>query len=642
MFKRLFLFASVLAVAQVAAASVVMSSPVAGSTVSTSIHVAAAATANSGLPITGMYVYLDNVAVYHTSASSLSTYVTSGTGSHTVLVKAWDSHGSIYSQSATVNVSTSSSGTVSTSSSGSVTLNSPVSGATSGSPVHVSASANGGSYPITGMWAYVDNVGVYNTASAAMDTYLNMSGGTHTVLVKAWNSQGAIFQNSATVTVGTASTSTSTSTMTASGVYVSSPVAGATVGSPIRVTASANGSGYPITGMYVYLDNVVVYHNSSASLDTYVTSGSGYHTVLVKAWNSQGAIFQQSATVNVQSSTSSTSSGGSSSVLQNNLLSASNATANNWIMADGAIKYAAGVINPYYANIAAIGLTKDPHRYGNVQAWMQWYINHLNWPDKWGLYGTTYDYNVSGTTETSTGNADSTDSYAATFLSLAWNAWQTGDASLRSYLNTITYQLDSIGGVLVQTQQSDGLTWAKPDYQIKYLMDNAEAYRGLRDLAALFSAMGNGSKASYYNAHADQMLSGIQAMWMGSAWAVYKDGIGNLAAPNWSVWYADATAQLFPVLEGVVSPSDSRSVTVYNTFNSHWSGWTNLSFNSTDPFPWALTGAAAALMGDSTRANAYVTTIQNKYVNNGYPWPWYCAETGWWMRTNSQMQGHGF
>jgi len=89
-----------------------------------------------------------------------------------------------------------------------------------------------------------------------------------------------------------------------------------------------------------------------------------------------------------------------------------------------------------------------------------------------------------------------------------------------------------IGGVLIQTQQSDGLTWAKPNHQIKYLMDNCEGYRGLRDLASIFqNAIGDSEKAAYYNAAAD-MLRGIQSMWMNGSWAVYKDGVGNLAAPT--------------------------------------------------------------------------------------------------------------
>jgi hypothetical protein len=285
-------------------------------------------------------------------------------------------------------------------------------------------------------------------------------------------------------------------------------------------------------------------------------------------------------------------------------------------------------------------LTHDPASYATVEAWMQWYINHLNWPDQWGLRGTIYDYSYNNGAETSLKDADSTDSYAATFLSLALAYYQTGDAGAQTYVKSISSQLDAIGGVLVQTQQSDGLTWSKPSYQIKYLMDNCEAYRGLRDLASLFqSALGDSAKAATYNAAADKMLQGINSMWMSGSWAVYKDNAGKLTGPNMGTWYPDATSQLFPVLEGVVPASDPRSVQAYNNLNAAWPGWPTLSYNAQDAFPWILVGDAAILMGDTTRVSTYIQSIETKYVNSGFPWPWYSAEAGWFMRLNAYALG---
>ena len=319
------------------------------------------------------------------------------------------------------------------------------------------------------------------------------------------------------------------------------------------------------------------------------------------------------------------------------------AAASEWMasrstLPDGAILFSSTEIMPYYGNIAAIGWTKDPTRYGAVKAWMQWYVNHLNWPDKWGLYGTTYDYSVSGSIESPTGNADSTDSYAATFLSLAWNFYRTGDPGAQAYVKTLAYQLEVMGDVLVLTQQSDGLTWAKPDYQIKYLMDNCEGYRGLRDLALLFQyAFNNPAKEAYFNGRAQMMYQGIEGMWLGSSFAFYKGG----PAPNFSTWYPDATAQLFPVLMGVIAPNDPKATQVYAKFNSAWPGWPSLSFNGVDAFPWVLVADTAAIMGDANRVNSYLATVQAKYVNPDFPWPWYCAEAGWFMRLNSYMLGRG-
>ncbi len=315
----------------------------------------------------------------------------------------------------------------------------------------------------------------------------------------------------------------------------------------------------------------------------------------------------------------------------------------NWItssassLSDGAILYTSAEIVPYYSNLAATGLAKTPAHYPQVKAWMEWYIHHLNYPDKWGLYCTVYDYNVSGTTETPTNDADSTDSYAATFVSLAWAYWQTGDADAQAYIKTLRYQLDCIGGVMVQTQQSNGLTWAKPDYQIQYLMDNCEVYKGLSDLANLFQyAFNDSAGRDWYNTYAAKQLKGIQSVLWDSAHRNYLTYAG--APPtNWKVWYPDATAQLFPVLNGVLSPSDCRARDLYATFNSKWPDWPSLKFP--DSFPWVLVSAAAALMGDTTRVNHYIVTIQDMYVKTGFPWPWYCAEAGWFIRVNNYMLG---
>jgi len=311
----------------------------------------------------------------------------------------------------------------------------------------------------------------------------------------------------------------------------------------------------------------------------------------------------------------------------------------NWIVSsasslpDGAILFTPDKINPYFSNLAAIGLTKDRNYHPQVKAWMQWYIRHLNHSDKWGLHCTMYDYGVSGTAETPLNDADSTDSYAATFLSLAWAFWQTGDHDARAYIKTLSHQLNCIGSVLVQTQQSNGLTWAKPDYQIQFLMDNTEVCKGLRDAASLFDALQNANARDLYGAHADNVAKGIRDNLWDAANHNYLTYVGA-PATDWTKWYPDSTAQLFPVLHGVISTSDPRAKRLYETFNQKWPNWTT---QFADPFPWVAVSMASALAGDSERVNQYIQTIQTTYVATGFPYPWYCAEGGWFMRVNKYM-----
>jgi len=269
---------------------------------------------------------------------------------------------------------------------------------------------------------------------------------------------------------------------------------------------------------------------------------------------------------------------------------------------------------------------------------MRWYLGHINYPiDKWGLACTIYDFKVSGSTETPTNDADSTDSYAATFLSLAWAYWKTGDPNARAYIQTLKYPLDCIGGVIVQTKQPNGLTWAKPDYQIQYLMDNCEVYRGLRDLANIFDQVFHDANGrDFYNAHATDVFNGIQSQLWDSGNNNYLTSVGALPT-NWATWYPDSTAQLFPAVFGILAPNDPRAQQLYDTFNRHWPNWTQLGFN--DAFPWVVVSAAAALRGDPNSVNRYINKIQSTYVSTGFPWTWYCLEAGWFIRVNRFMLG---
>lgn len=516
-----------------------------------------------------------------------------------------------------------------------VTLTSPSNGVSTVSPVHVVASANGGSYPATAMRLYVDSQPVTTISAASMNTYTSMSTGSHYVVVVGWNSKGASFYKAATVKV--------TSSSPAPGsVTISSPGTSAS-GSSLHFVASATpSSGRSIVAMAVYLDSQLSYKTGSSTVDTYVPVTQGTHNAVVQSWDNAGSVSKNQVTVSVSgSSPSPAPPTPGSGPFASDFSSTSNWMAGQF-RSTGALMYSTERINPYYSNLAAMGLVKDPTRYVDVENWMRWYISHLNHTDRWGLGGTMYDYNIVSGREVSSGDADSTDSYAATFLSLAYAYFATGNAAAQSYVRSIAGDLDLIAQVLAKTQQSDGLTWAKPNYQIKYLMDNSEVYRGLADVATLFGSMGNTSKQNYYSALATKCQSGVWGMWMGNYWAVYKDGIGRLIGPNMGTWYPDATAQTFPVLYGVVSGSDPKAQTSYAYFNRAWPGWPNLSFNAQDPFPWAMIAGAAAQMGDKNRVNAYATAARGKWLDKGFPWTWYPMEAGWYMRVANYMDGGTF
>ena len=78
-------------------------SPGQNATVDSPVHVAAAA--KSTARITTMQIYVDSKLVFHApNASLIETDVPLASGSHFMVVKAWDSTGRSFSSSRTINV----------------------------------------------------------------------------------------------------------------------------------------------------------------------------------------------------------------------------------------------------------------------------------------------------------------------------------------------------------------------------------------------------------------------------------------------------------------------------------------------------------------------------------------------------------
>jgi hypothetical protein len=96
----------VCAVASLASASVTISSPTNGSSVSTSVHVASKSSSSSS--ITTTKVYVDGTSKYSVSSATVSTYLTLSSGSHKLTVQSWDSSGNVIKSSVDITVSSSS------------------------------------------------------------------------------------------------------------------------------------------------------------------------------------------------------------------------------------------------------------------------------------------------------------------------------------------------------------------------------------------------------------------------------------------------------------------------------------------------------------------------------------------------------
>jgi hypothetical protein len=85
--------------------AVVVSTPAVGANVVSPIHIEASAIPSSGRTIVGWWIYLDSVGKYHAGAvDSITANIAASTGSHTLVVRAWESAGVYGDQTLTVDV----------------------------------------------------------------------------------------------------------------------------------------------------------------------------------------------------------------------------------------------------------------------------------------------------------------------------------------------------------------------------------------------------------------------------------------------------------------------------------------------------------------------------------------------------------
>lgn len=296
-------------------------------------------------------------------------------------------------------------------------------------------------------------------------------------------------------------------------------------------------------------------------------------------------------------------------------------------------------VNPYFADFAALALLDKADLYAdNVKMYMDWHFDHLNTADEDfnGLDGTIYDYKVTMkngqiveekiSTPEKADSYDTTDSYAATFLTVVYKYFlKTQDSD---YLVANARDLERITNVMFATLQN-GLTYAKPNHLIKYLMDNCEVYEGFLASSRIFEELVLRGKTEY-TAMRDKcgelsftVRDNINTKLWNYVGNHYKTAlIAFVDLPrkyfSWNIYYPQATSQLFPIICGVIDPSTDRAKHLYESFcNSfHWQ-----AFEYPDDFYWGANVQAAAIMNDLESVTEYMENYLP--LTRKHSWPLY-------------------
>ena len=291
-------------------------------------------------------------------------------------------------------------------------------------------------------------------------------------------------------------------------------------------------------------------------------------------------------------------------------------------------------VTPYFADFAALSMLNQAELYAdNVKKYMDWHFSHLNTAqtDHNGVDGTIYDYNVTvrdGVVEKEEiliadgkNSYDSTDSYAATFLMVLQKYVEKTDD--KQYILDHKDEIQRIVGALFATMV-DGLTLAKPDYEVKYLMDNCEVYEGMLAGEKLYSNVLVPADKSL-SATRDKLKNGAREVANCIELEMWGDGFYHPALDrdsavawdfDWNDYYPSATAQTFPIIHGLISPTSERARALYDGFCAAYAWET---YDIPDNFIWGSNVYTAVLMGDVDRANTYLTRYEKVMKKHAYP-----------------------
>jgi hypothetical protein len=321
------------------------------------------------------------------------------------------------------------------------------------------------------------------------------------------------------------------------------------------------------------------------------------------------------------------------------------------------------LVSAYPANLGMIGaLRVSPQVLPAAADWLRWQARHMALAgptrgvvvDHWVREG---DLKVStcppGADAGECGHVDAHDSTAASLLLLAEAFARYGGD--RSVLRkpTVRRALEAAAAALTDLTRPDGLSWAKPDHRVAYLMDAVEVAAGWRAWAWLQrevyrgGAGGGTGEAPAAAAAARRAEAAIHSqLWDGpsGSWRVSAE-----APPlRPGVWYPDTVAQAWPLLwSGGLDDADfERAGRAWRGVARHWQGPAGWSGQNVDPdgFWWPAVAVAARCMGDGASARAWVARARALWLQPASPfaWPFQVSDLLWllWLAEPTPAAGN--
>ena len=305
-------------------------------------------------------------------------------------------------------------------------------------------------------------------------------------------------------------------------------------------------------------------------------------------------------------------------------------------------------VSAYAANLGLIGALRiAPTLEPAVADWIRWQARHMVWAgplrgvvlDHWMRQGDLVQVTCPpGMVASRCGHVDAFDSTAASLLLLA-QAFAAHGGDLAVLRDPQVYRaLEAAAAALQAMSRSDGLTWAKPDHRVAYLMDAVEAGAGWRAWAWLQRTVFAGPDAVALRDEAHAAALRIEGalhsqLWDAQVrrWRIYA----GASSPSSGQWYPDTVAQAWPLLwsGGADDAQFARAGQAWRGAASHWQGKSDWAKRNVDPdgFWWPSIAVAAHCVGDVGSARTWVARARERWMQPRSPfaWPFQISDLLW-------------
>jgi 6-phosphogluconolactonase len=140
-----------------------------------------------------------------------------------------------------------------------------------------------------------------NAASEAMDVFVDLPQGEHTLTVNALNRAGQAFSLARSILVSGSDSANCVDHGIVPTVSICAPLAGSFTGTSINVIATAHPDGTRvIASTAIYLDEKEVYSVASGTVNTYISAAPGLHHITVQATDSSRSVWSSTVYVTAE------------------------------------------------------------------------------------------------------------------------------------------------------------------------------------------------------------------------------------------------------------------------------------------------------------------------------------------------------